>query len=253
MNNLAIREIHDLARKNVDSLIRKMTVPDQPDCPVFHHFGPGTYLREARYQAGTVVIGHHHRHEHLNIFVQGKLRMLKMDGTVDVLTAPMVIPGNPGRKIAVIEENVIWQNVWATDLRDIDELEAWCYDMPEYWKEQVKLLVAPGEDVSEDPWIDGEVVAFPPGLWNSRLAVRQSRLFAEANIMAGEIVCPARFEGKCTVAGKHTRHSESPNVAPILVFGTDIGWLALRDIHGRRGGLDGEEITVDYREVRKIA
>ena len=39
------------------------------------------------------------------------------------MTAPMTYLGGKGRKIAIILEDVVWQNVWATDETDVAKLE----------------------------------------------------------------------------------------------------------------------------------
>lgn len=267
MNEVTVKDVHALAQVNVEELITTMLKMEQADAPVLHHFGDGIYIREVRFPAGIAVVGHLQKHSHMNVFIQGKVLMLNPDGTDVVLEAPMTFVGQPGRKIGYMLEDVIWQNVYPNpdNCRDIEALEAkWLDQTPcfevfknDYQKMLVDLNVTE-DQVLEESGIEGDLIPFPPGAWNSRLAVRESPihgkgLFAEANIFAGELICPARIAGKRTPAGRYTNHSGKPNVKPIRAFGDDIGWVALRDIHGRRGGMNGEEITVDYREVRKIA
>lgn len=269
MNDLTIQSVHALAQVSIESLIKKMLPLEQADCPVFHYFNDGIYIREVRFPAGVAVVGHLQKCVHMNVFIQGKVEMLNLDGTTKVLEAPMTFVGQPGRKIGVVLEDVIWQNVYPNpgNEQDIEKLEAcWldqtpCFEefkrlMPNDSPRMLEDLEVSEERVWSESLIETDLIPFPPGPWN-KLAVRESPihgkgLFAEANIAAGELVCPARIQGQCTPAGRYTNHSGMPNVAPVLVIGNDIGWVALRDIHGRRGGLNGEEITVDYREVRRI-
>lgn len=270
MNDLTVQEVHALAQANVESLIEKMLPLEQADCPVLHYFAEGIYIREVRFPAGVAVVGHLQKCVHMNVFIQGKVEMLNLDGSTVTLEAPMTFVGQPGRKIGHILEDVIWQNVYPNpdNCQDIEALEAkWldqtpCFEafkqlQPNDFPKMLEDLEVSAEQVWGESNIENDLIPFPPGPWN-KLAVRESPihgkgLFAEANIAAGEMVCPARIHGKRTPAGRYTNHSGLPNVAPVKVFGIDIGWVALRDIHGRRGGMNGEEITVDYREVRKIA
>ena len=270
MNGLTIHDVHALSQVSVESLIEKMLLLEQADCPVLHHFSEGIYIREVRFPAGIAVVGHLQKHVHMNVFIQGVVEMLNPDGTTTTLSAPMTFVGQPGRKIGHVLEDVIWQNIYPNpdNEQDIEVLEArWldqtpCFD--EFKRLQVNDYPKMLEDLevsAEQVWAESnnedDLIPFPPGPWN-RLAVRASPihgkgLFAEANIAVGELFCPARIQGKRTPAGRYTNHSGTPNAVPVKVFGNDIGWVALRDIHGRRGGFNGEEITVDYREVRKIA
>jgi hypothetical protein len=95
----------------------------QINCPVTHHFGPGIYIREVRMPAGSFILGHKHKTEHTNILVSGRLRFLNEGGDAVELVAPCVLNSNSGRKLAYIIEDVIWQNVYATDERDIKKLD----------------------------------------------------------------------------------------------------------------------------------
>lgn len=106
-----------------DQIEAKLLELPQIDCPVLHHFGFGVYIREVRMPAGSLILGHRHRNAHTNILVSGRLKFLNEGGEVVELTAPAVIKSNPGRKLAFILEDTIWQNVYATEERDIETLE----------------------------------------------------------------------------------------------------------------------------------
>jgi hypothetical protein len=100
----------------------------QVDCPVVHHFGPGIYVREVLMPAGTLVVGHHHKAPHLNVFLSGSLVLLDDDGKTKALKAPFLFVSPPGRKVAWTVTDCVWQNVIATDETDIDALEALMFD-----------------------------------------------------------------------------------------------------------------------------
>lgn len=275
MTALTLQTAKELVRGDTDTLIKTMMHMEQADCPVMHHFAPGVYIREVRFPAGTLVVGHIQRHEQMNVFIQGAVRMITPDGEGNVLTAPMTFVGPAGRKVGYVLEDIIWQNIYPNpdDERDIEKLEAKWLEQTPYFEAHVaqNLLTAPDSDfdqmlvdlgvtaeqVTAESEVEEDLMPFPT-TWGDRIAVRKSfihgkGLFAETNIAAGQMVCPARISNRRTPAGRYTNHSGTPNVMPVLVNGSDIGWVALQDIHGRRGGLNGEEITVDYRQVYAVA
>lgn len=83
-----------LALPEVES---NMLALPQVECPVVHHFGPGVYIREVTIPAGTIALGHYHRHSHMNIMLAGKLALLCDDGQIRILTAPMMLESAPAR------------------------------------------------------------------------------------------------------------------------------------------------------------
>lgn len=108
--------------KFLDQMEVALSQGETQECPVAHHFGPGIYIRECHMRAGLIVLGHAHKEPCMNILVKGKIRVLK-DGEIVEMTAPMTYLGGKGRKIAIILEDVVWQNVWATDETDVAKLE----------------------------------------------------------------------------------------------------------------------------------
>lgn len=260
-----------LTTADQDDLIKSMLGVEQADCPVMHYFAPGLYIREVRFPAGTVVVGHIQRFAQMNVFIQGSVQMVSPSGESKVLSAPMTFIGEPGRKAGYILEDVIWQNIYPNpdDERDIEKLEAKWLEQTPYFEEHIALKMLPPPDNDYDQMLldlgvtaeqvkleslyEHDHTPFPPP-WGSRIAVRQSPihgrgLFAETNFAAGELICPARINGLRTPAGRFTNHSGNPNTVAVRINGDDLGWVAVRDIHGRRGGQNGEEVTVDYRQV----
>jgi len=262
-----------LLRESPDSLIKHMMTIEQADCPVIHHFHDGVYIREVRFPTGALVVGHIQRFDQMNVFIRGAVRMLNADGSFNILRAPCTFVGKAGRKVGYVMEEVIWQNIYPNpdNERDIEVLEAkWLEQTPYFEDFKAQLLLPPPNDypqmlvdlgvtdeqVTEESQDTRDQIPFPDG-W-TKVAVRKSPIhgrgiFAEANITVGELFCPARIDGCRTPAGRFTNHSGTPNTKAIRVNGDDIGWVALQDIHGRRGGFDGEEITVDYRQVYAVA
>ena len=94
------------------------------DLPVKHHFAEGLYAREMFIPKGTVVTGHIHKRENMNIMSQGDLSVLTEDG-IKRVKAPFTIVSPPGTKrIAYAHEDTIWTTIHPTDERDIEKIEA---------------------------------------------------------------------------------------------------------------------------------
>lgn len=251
----------------------------QVECPVVHHFGPGIYIREVTLPAGTLAIGHAQRFEHLNIMLTGAVAMVGDDGQTKVLRAPMIFVGKPGRKLGYVLETCIWQNVYATDERDIDKLESMFLDKSATWqahaeatkqletyhrrddREDFDLVVRMTgfthetvRDQSENPH---DQIKMPEG-FAPKFTVRDSVIegkgvFLSAPVDADEVIAPARIDGFRTPAGRYTNHAKNPNAKFVKDQSGDIWLVALRRIAGCAGGSQGEEVTVDYRQALALS
>ena len=109
----------------------------QVACPVTHHFGPGIYIREVTIPAGTFAMGHSHKDRNLNVMLTGKIVMRK-NGEMVTITAPFIFTAEPGRKLAYVLEDTVWQNIYATEETDTDKLEDMFVDKSDTWLEYEK-------------------------------------------------------------------------------------------------------------------
>lgn len=264
----------DLAGRRIEDIEREFLKCEQVACPVVHSFAPGIYMREVALPAGSFVIGHHQNFEHMNIFLKGKVTMLNDDGTAVTLTAPMRFIGKPGRKIGYIHEDVVWMNVYATDERDVEKLEKIFLTKSDSWhesveaKESLKLiktevdssdfilaiqeLGVSEEQVKLESENQDDMTELPSGSYKIKTAkstIDGTGLFATGNFEIGEVIAPARIGGKRTIAGRFTNHSLSPNSKMVGDKLGDIYLVATAAISGCHGGLDGDEITINYREA----
>ncbi len=251
----------------------------QVECPVVHHFGPGIYIREVTLPAGTIAIGHAQRFEHLNIMLTGAVAMVGDDGQTKVLRAPMIFVGKPGRKLGYVLETCVWQNVYATEERDIDKLESMFLDKSPTWQahaeaakqlesyrrredredfELVVRLAGFTPDVvraqSENPH---DQIPMPEG-FGAKLTIRPSAIeglgvFLSSPAEAGEVLGPARVMGRRTPAGRYTNHSKTPNAKFTKDESGTIWLVATQRIAGCVGGGQGEEVTVDYRQALALS
>jgi hypothetical protein len=117
-----------LLEKKLGILYDTASARPQIECEEKHHFGPNIYIKEVTMPAGALIIGKHHRMEHLCNMVSGRMFILQEDGSKKELVAPMTFMAKPGRKVAYIVETVVFQNIYSTSETDIEKLENMCVD-----------------------------------------------------------------------------------------------------------------------------
>lgn len=272
MSTLAQAARDDDAEK-IERLEGAMLALPQVDCPVEHIFGPGLYIRQVTLPAGALAVGHHQKQDHLNVLLSGVVAMVEGD-FVHVVKAPLVYVGKPGRKVGYVVETAVWQNIYATEERDIETLEKMFLEKSETSEafaalsvkaEQLfrkpdredfeKLISVAGfstELVRSQSENESDMIPMPPE-YASRYTVRSSSIeglggFCSSPAKAGEVIAPARLAGMRTPAGRFTNHSADPNADLIMAENGDVWLVAKRDIIGCLGGNVGEEITVNYRQ-----
>lgn len=278
MNTILAESTIDLHR-DIALHEKELLAQPQVECPVHHFFSPGLYVREVFMPAGAFVVGHHHRHDHLNIMLKGRLVLFNEDGTTTELTAPFMYTSRTGRKVAVILEDVVWQNIFPTAETDIEKLEEIFFDKGAVWYENemsrheaASLLHEADRDdylkaLAEHGFTDEDeqaraisertedLIDLPFGGYKVKLGVSPIEgkgLFATASITAGEVIAPVRIGGKQTFAGRYTNHSLRPSARMELRENGDIDLVAAKDIEGCKGGFDGEEVTIDYRQALSL-
>lgn len=253
-------------RENIGEVEKVMLKEDQAECNVYHHFHQGIYVREVHIPKGAFVIGHHHKTNHLNVFLKGKATFIDAEGVVATMEAPMMFSSPPGRKIAFAEEDMVWQNIFATEETNIEKLEDMFLDKTDYFLEQQtgdirqediddfnKVLDEYGlteESVRGQSERTEDLVDFPFGVYNVGVFdsyIQGKGLFAMASIKKGDRIAPCRIGDKRTPAGRYTNHSVTPN-ASVVQTENEVYFVALNDIQGCKGGKLGDEITIDYRE-----
>jgi len=266
---------HELTSEgSVLEVVGKMLEMEQADCPVTHHFGPNIYMRQLDIKAGTFSVGHYQKTEHLNFLVKGRVLMMLDDGSVNEVSAPYIYTGKPGRKVGLIMEDMTWLNIYSTNETDIDTLEATYLDKASEWgdsdfiNKQLEYILRhkdredydimlndiglSHEQVRAETEIEHDLIPFPFGSF--KVSIHDSQiegkgLFATSNFNTGDLIAPARLDGKRTPAGRYTNHSPKPNAEFVLLDDSNIVLAALREIEGCKGGDLGEEVTIDYRQA----
>lgn len=253
-------------REHVGEVEKIMLEEEQVECNVYHHFHKGLYVREVHIPKGTFVIGHYHKTEHLNVFLKGKATFIDYDGNVATMEAPMMFSSQPGRKIAFAIEDMVWQNIFPTDEKNIEKIEAMYLDKSDCFMELQggekrqediddfrKVLDEYGiteEYVRETSENEEDQTAFPNGVTTVGIFesnIEGKGLFTMASIKKGDVIVAGRIGDKRTPAGRYVNHAISPNAEPIDTE-NGVDFVAIRDIEGCKGGFMGEEITIDYRQ-----
>jgi hypothetical protein len=274
MNEIApVEKLTALAAASIETVEKEMLKHEQLDCPVIHRFGPGTYIREVHLPKGALIVGHHQNLEHTNIFLKGSMTLLN-DGTVSEITAPMIFVGQPGRKVAQIHEDCVWLNVYPNieNEQDVEKLEAKFLTKSENFKlsEQAKNAVLLGNRrYDNDDYfaaikelsLDDHQLKFEAKekldyggfkVKTSKSRIHGKGLFATAEIMSGEFIGPVVKDGKMTTLAQNVNHSRYPNAKFSALDSSNFELISTEKIFGCRGGFDGDEITVDYREAFKL-
>lgn len=264
---------------SIEQVEQHMLELPQVECPVVHHFGPGIYVREVTLKAGAIVVGHHQKHEHLNIVLTGRVALIGDDGLIKIIDAPLIFVGKPGRKMGCIISDCVWHNIYATDERDVEKLEAMLFEKSAPWKahqermfvqltderavdrESYEAMAAStgltAEEIKVQVESETDQICMPEGM-GPKVTVRPSPIhgqgiFLSAPADAGEVIAPASIAGMRTPAGRFTNHAAVPNAVMVARSNGDIDLVATRSIRGCAGGDQGEEVTIDYVEARITA
>ena len=271
-------ELQVITEEKVQTLEKHFLKEKQADCPVTHRFAPNIYIREVFIPAGTFSIGHYQTTEHLNIMLKGRVTMVNEDGSHTELSAPQTFVSKPGRKIGYIHEDMVWQNVYSTNETEVEKLEEMFLTKSITWQESQKsqellLTLDHSPDIADyylaiaEFGFDHETVRkqtenmedqIPMPFGSYKIMVANSRIdgkgvFATGNIEEGEVIAPARIDGKRTPIGRYTNHSKNINSIMVLRDNGNIDLVAKKAINGCQGGNLGEEITIDYRQALSLA
>ena len=131
----------------------------QVECPIEHSFAAGLYVRSMFAPAGTLVIGHCHKFETHNVMLKGRALFLKDDGSIVEVAAPQSFVSQPGRKIALVLEDMVWQNFHPQLADTVEKMEELLIEKSEAFlaHEQAKKLISKVQEASEAVLAEGEV------------------------------------------------------------------------------------------------
>ena len=219
-----------------------------------HHFGPGTYMRQLLIPKGTLLTGKIHKTEHLNVLSQGDLSVLTDDG-IKRLKASTVVKSMPGiKRVGFAHEDSVWITVHQnpdneTDVAKLEErlivdtFEQFYLASKRTYADVLVAIGTTHDEVMKTSENTEDQIPFPSEPTTVRIiesAVHGKGVAATRALKNGDLIAPARIDGKRTPVGRYCNHSGSPNAKMVMNEGGDVDLVALEDISG------GVEIFVDY-------
>jgi hypothetical protein len=278
INSVATKQDFNLSTTESKMELAEVLLKEkQTECSVVHRFGPGIYIREAIYPANTLVVGQEHISEHMNMLLKGSINVIDGNGVVQTLHAPYMFVAQAGSKVGYTLTEVVWQNIYATTETNVEVLEKILFKTPEMFdkhladklKEDTLKHEEDREDfkrlIKETGWKEEDIEAashyredcIPFGYGSYSIAsgdspIQGKGMFSTAVINQGDIIAPMRLLGHRTPAGYLINHSKNPNAKAVRLNNGDMFIVATRNIHGMIGGMLGEEITIDYRQVMQL-
>lgn len=139
---LAGYELKQITPAQFDELEKWMLAQPQAESPVTHLFAGGLYVREVKLAAGALALGHNHKASHHCVVLKGRMTLLAANGTVTEVVAPCTFTGQPGRKLVLVHEAVVMQNVhptgdWPAEcLNDIEAMENHLCHRSQFWNQK---------------------------------------------------------------------------------------------------------------------
>jgi len=278
MNQVANVLPNQVEASRLNLVEEAMLKEQQVDAPVTHKFGPGIYIREVFLPAGIYAIGHHHNHSHMNVMLTGRIKFFGGDNEWVELEAPQTFVAPEGRKVAFVFEDTIWQNIYATEETDVEKIEAdiltksmtfqehqkynnlqLTYDHAQDFEDYYKAISEYGlthEQVREISLNEEDQIPFPYGNYQVQVAkskIEGKGLFATSFFQEGDVIAPSRIGNMRTPAERYINHSKTPNAFFVRDDDGNVFAVAAKDISGYRGGVIGDEITVDYRQAMNLS
>ncbi len=206
----------------------------QVNCSVKHTFAPGICMREVLVPAGSYIIGHYHNTIHTNFCMKGSLFLQRDDRSFEYIKAPYKYISGTGRKVMHVIEEMIWINVFPTDSQDVDWIENHFLDKTEAWIEGSEKAMDLRLPVDRKTRLEYSV--------EHSFKIKNNTIVATGDIKKNDIIGQLIINGELTILALNIKFSNSPNSA---VMGNNL--VAIKDIHGYIGGLDGEEITIGLK------
>lgn len=142
---LISRTLHDQRLSWADKVAYLAYVLHDPkaleDCPVFHLFQPGFYIRETHVPGGQIFIGRVHRNGHVVKLLTG-IGVVLEEGRRRIFRAPAVIHTQPGFQMCGYTVTPVFVQTWhptSDAQRDVNTLELRDFEPAEATLERGRL------------------------------------------------------------------------------------------------------------------
>lgn len=225
---------------------------EEIEIPVKHHFSKNVYAREMQMPQGALIVGKIHKHENLNILSAGEVSVLSVDGIKRVKAPYTFVASEGAKRVIYAHKECIWTTIHGTDERDIEKIEAdfIVEDYSDLYLKSDRSLNAalnalgftPEEltQISENEFDQTPFPKFVNSVTIMESPIHGKGMFVEKDFKAGDVIAPARLNGKRTPAGRYVNHFSEPNSAMVQDDSGDVYVIALADI------TSGTEVLADY-------
>ena len=111
-------------REGIMALQENLKDMPQVEMPLTHHHFHKGYGRELLIPKDTLLVGKIHKHQTLNILLEGDISLLTEEGTKRV-QAPFVVVSKPGiKRVGYAHTDCKWLTVHGTEETDLEKIEA---------------------------------------------------------------------------------------------------------------------------------
>ncbi len=233
----------------------------QIEIPVTHRIHGGMYLRQITIPKDCLLTGQIYKFNHFDIMISGDITVSTDGGERKRLTGYNVFDGMNGKKRAgYAHEDTTWLTIHPFTGENGEEIQkritAETFDELHDFQAEVnrfdfnlmlKDIGISREAMNAVAEFDQDMMKMPVDITSVTVktsGISGDGLFANKLIASGDVICPARINGRRTPAGRYTNHGFQENAQMEIIKG-DAFLIAKADIH------KGEEITLNYREVVK--
>lgn len=271
MNMSLTKQANDMAklpilesRKAFDKLEQTLlALPQlsQAEMPTTHYFAGGMYGRRITIPRGAMITGRIYKFDHFEIMLEGDITIYAADGGKKRYTGFNIIEAKAGKRQAgKAHEDTTWltinRSVKAPEECMLDNTSCRTYREYEGFHRRLNILdyqqllsdLGMTQEEMDLIYQVNDVVDMPQGfkeVYVAKSELAGSGLFTNEEIVEGETICPVRAQNNRTIAGRYTNHALYPNSKPALIAGI-FCIIAVKRI------LEGEEITMNYRDVIKF-
>jgi hypothetical protein len=231
----------------------------QVEIPVNHYLHGGMYGREITIPKGTVITGQLYKFDHLDIMIDGDITVSTDTGETKRLTGFNIFKGMSGKKRAgYAHENTHWITFHAFEGDSGEEIQKYItaetfgelaefhadINRADYFNFVHQSNMTQDEIIAQVENKEDMIFDDIESVFIGKSVIAGQGLFSYMTFNSGDVICQARTGDKRTIAGRYSNHAVFAN-AEIIVTNKGADLIAIRDIE------EGEEITVNYRDVLK--
>lgn len=114
---------------SIDKLEAFLLNGEHFDLPISHEFTENEYVRGMYAPTGTIVVGHKHNQDTVNVMLRGKAIVRSGDELMELVAPAYFISKPNDRKAAFVVEDLVWINIHANP-----------YGIPETEEEKIETI-----------------------------------------------------------------------------------------------------------------